>query len=100
MSIVGCPKGEIVSCMDRLLRCSLVEVVHRRGMGDLLCLLGRDMVWSCHLNLVGQGKVSHICNDTDSKDVLVSVYLLVPLIEGSTMKKEVIHRIWFDLVEG
>jgi hypothetical protein len=49
---------------------------------------------------MGRGKVPQVHTDLESGAVLVLVYLLVPLPEGSTVKKEVIHRIGFGRVGG
>jgi hypothetical protein len=45
-----------------------------------------------------EGSTSGI--DLESEAALVKVYLLVPLSEGSIVKKEVIRRIRFGLVGG
>jgi hypothetical protein len=100
LSIVACPKGNLVGHLDRPLRCWLVKVVHWRGLGDLICLSGEDLVWPCRWNLVGRGKVPRVRTNMESKVALVSFYLLVPLPKDSTRKKEVIRRIRSDLIGG
>jgi hypothetical protein len=48
----------------------------------------------------GQRKSPRVRTDLESGGVLVLVYLLVSLPEGSIVKKEVIRRIGFGLVGG
>jgi len=41
-----------------------------------------------------------VCTDLESRIVVLSLYLLVPLANGSTTKKEVILWVEFDLGGG
>jgi hypothetical protein len=50
--------------------------------------------------LVEQGEVPRVLTDSEFEFEPVLVCLLVPLLEGSTMKKEVICLIGFGLVGG
>jgi hypothetical protein len=49
---------------------------------------------------VEQGKITRVHTDLESGSALVSLCLLVPLREGSTMKKEVIRLIVSGVVGG
>lgn len=59
-------------------------------MEDLVRLRGTDLKRICYWHLVWRGEVTHILTDLESGYVLVSVGLLVPLSEGSTLKNFVI----------
>jgi hypothetical protein len=53
LSIVICPEEVLVGCHNRLLLCWLEEVVHRRGLEDLIRLLGKKLVRSCRCDSRG-----------------------------------------------
>jgi len=99
---VGWPDEELVESADCPLNLCPGEFERCWGLEDLVPLPGIDLKRICCWDLLWRGEVPRILTDLEPGYVLVSIHLLVPLSDGSTLKnvKILLKCIWQDSVIG